>query len=173
MRIALSLILVLAPFAAVFGQAKEGTRTKEEFIKYVAKRLGTDDAEFLDKVFKAIDTDGDGKVSAEEFAKRREAMRKVRGGGSGRGRGASKPPEEGDDKEADFLAHSRRAAPRDAFAVLDRPKMSKAAAAKLSNAEPVIGVLVGGEARAYTVAVMGRHELANDVCGKVPIAVSW
>jgi len=166
MRIVVSLLLLLTP---VFGQAKEGTRTKEEFIKYVSERMGSADRDFLERLFRAVDTDGDGKVSAGEFAKRREALRKVRGGG----RADPKPPERKDDPEADFGANSRRAAPRDAFPVLDRPKMTKAADARLGAAEPVIGVVVGGEARAYPVAVMGRHELANDVCGKVPIAVSW
>jgi len=37
----------------------------------------------------------------------------------------------------------------------------------------VIGVRVGGAAKAYPVHVMGVHELVNDVCGDVPIAASW
>jgi len=172
MRITALLILLLVPPGAVLGQAEDGSRTKVEFLEYVAERLGAKDEEFLEKLFKAVDKDGDGIVSAAEFEKRMQALREVRGGG-----GRSRRPEPGqrklDDKEADFEAASRRAAPRDAFPVLDNPKMTKAAAAKLSDAEPVIGVVVGGEARAYSVAVMGRHELANDVCGKTPIAVSW
>jgi hypothetical protein len=37
----------------------------------------------------------------------------------------------------------------------------------------VIGVSVGKEHKAYPVAVMGRHELANDTCGGQPIAAAW
>lgn len=75
----------------------------------------------------------------------------------------------------DFRQHSRRAAPRDAFPVFDHPAMSSAAEADraLRPDDWVIGVVQGGEARAYPVAVMGVHELGNDTCGGVPIAVSW
>jgi hypothetical protein len=38
--------------------------------------------------------------------------------------------------------------------------------------DPVIGIEIGGEAKAYPLVVMGSHELANDVCGGKPIAVS-
>lgn len=79
-----------------------------------------------------------------------------------------------DDPEKHYEQNSRRAAARDAFPVLDHPKMVNAAeAADMRDEDRVIGVDVGGEARAYPIAVMGRHELANDTCGKTPIAVSW
>lgn len=75
----------------------------------------------------------------------------------------------------DFDRYARRAVPRDAFPVLDRPTLlsSEEATLELRPDEPVIGVYLGGEARAYPVSVMGNHELANDVCGGIPIAVSW
>lgn len=77
--------------------------------------------------------------------------------------------------ERDFRANARRAAPRDAFPVLESPALSTAADGDkaLRPDDWVIGVDIGGEARAYPVAVMGLHELANDTCGGVPIAVSW
>ena len=77
--------------------------------------------------------------------------------------------------EAEFKRDSRRAAPRDAFPVLDSPRMVGVPRANrsLKDSEPVIGIDLGGEQKAYPVAVMGRHELANDTCGKFPIAVSW
>jgi hypothetical protein len=37
----------------------------------------------------------------------------------------------------------------------------------------VIGVALGGEARAYPLLIMGIHEVANDVLGGVPIAVTY
>lgn len=75
----------------------------------------------------------------------------------------------------DFEAASRRAVPRDAFPVFTNPRLTPAdeVGDDLRAADRVIGVFVGGEARAYPVAVMGIHELGNDVCGGVPIAVSW
>ena len=77
------------------------------------------------------------------------------------------------DPEKEFDLHSMRAAPRDAFEVLDHPEMVAAAASKLADDQPVIGVEIDGEAKAYPVRVMGSHELVNDHCGREPIAVSW
>ena len=39
--------------------------------------------------------------------------------------------------------------------------------------DPVIGITVGGQARAYPIDSMGVHELGNDVIADVPIAVTW
>jgi len=79
-----------------------------------------------------------------------------------------------EDLEVEYDRTARRAAKRDAFPVLDNPKMTPAAQARdVRDDEPVIGIAIGKEAKAYPVSVMGRHELANDTCGKVPIAVSW
>lgn len=37
----------------------------------------------------------------------------------------------------------------------------------------VIGVAMGGEARAYPVRVLNWHEIANDTVGGIPIAATW
>jgi hypothetical protein len=85
-----------------------------------------------------------------------------------------KATERGDDLEADYEKHSRRAAPRDAFPVLFDPNLAPASEAyNVQDDEPVIGVALGGEAKAYPISIMGRHELANDTCGGEPIAASW
>lgn len=82
-----------------------------------------------------------------------------------------------EDLEADFDKNHRRAAPRDTFPVLDHPEMLSPEQAEeggaVSATDFVIGVAYGGEARAYPVAIMGRHELANDTIAGLPIAVSW
>ncbi len=39
--------------------------------------------------------------------------------------------------------------------------------------ERVMGVVVNGEARAYPVSVLTRHEIVNDVVGGVPVAVTF
>ena len=78
------------------------------------------------------------------------------------------------DLEEEYDKHARRAAPRDGFPVLNSPKLVPAAKATgIRDDEPVIGIAIGKEAKAYPISVMGRHELANDTCGKTPIAVSW
>ena len=86
----------------------------------------------------------------------------------------AKANERGDDLEADYKKHSMRAAPRDAFPVLFDPKLTPAAeATDIRDEEFVIGVSFGNEAKAYPISIMGRHELANDTCGGIPITSSW
>lgn len=78
------------------------------------------------------------------------------------------------DPEKDFEKHSRRAAPVDAFPVLTDPELTPAlAATMLRDEEPVVGVAIGEEAKAYPISIMGVHELANDTCGGTPIMTSW
>lgn len=85
-----------------------------------------------------------------------------------------KANERGSDLEADYERHSMRAAARDAFPVLFDPKLTPAAEDDSILADEfVIGVVVGDEAKAYPIAIMGKHELANDTCGGIPIAASW
>ena len=39
--------------------------------------------------------------------------------------------------------------------------------------EPIIGLVVGGEARAYSLWHLDRHEIVNDVVGGQAIAATW
>lgn len=82
---------------------------------------------------------------------------------------------EKDDPETDYRRHAHRAVPRDAFPVLNDPKLLSVAAAEkaLRDDDIVIGLVVNGEAQAFSVPVMGRHEILNGSCGGVPIAVTW
>ena len=76
--------------------------------------------------------------------------------------------------EADFDRYAIRAAPRDGFDVLHGPEMVVGSDAEtVREDEFVLGVLVGGEARAYPIGALGTSELINDVCGETPIAASW
>ena len=43
----------------------------------------------------------------------------------------------------------------------------------LPEVEPVIGVIINGEARAYPIRILMWHEIANDTLGGVPIAVTF
>ncbi len=66
---------------------------------------------------------------------------------------------------------------RDTFPVFNDPPMLTAAQAEAQGVifprDAVIGVSLGGEAKAYPITIMGYHELGNDTLGGVPIAVSW
>jgi hypothetical protein len=80
----------------------------------------------------------------------------------------------GDDLEEEYDRLAKRGAARDRFPVLHNPKLVPAAKAKgLRADQPVIGVAIGKEAKAYPISVMGVHELANDTCGGEAITVSW
>jgi hypothetical protein len=79
-----------------------------------------------------------------------------------------------EDLEKEYDRKARRGAARDRFPVLNDPKLTPAKEAKgIRDDEPVIGVALGKEAKAYPISVMGVHELANDRCGGKAIAVSW
>lgn len=39
--------------------------------------------------------------------------------------------------------------------------------------ELILGVEIEGDARAYSVPLLSRHEIVNDVVGGKPIAVTW
>ena len=39
--------------------------------------------------------------------------------------------------------------------------------------EQVLGLSINGEHRAYSVPLLSRHEIVNDVVGGVPVAVTW
>ena len=63
--------------------------------------------------------------------------------------------------------------PRDGIPALDQPKVVPASESPWKDAEIVLGLVVGGEARAYPVAILDWHELVNDTLGGRPVLVSY
>ena len=73
--------------------------------------------------------------------------------------------------------------PRDFLPSLDAPTVMRGSemlrwndehrAKYLVSTDRVAGIVVGGEARAYPLAVLNAHEVVNDTLGGVPIAVSY
>jgi hypothetical protein len=43
----------------------------------------------------------------------------------------------------------------------------------ITNDSRVIGYAVGGDARAYPIRIMNRHELVNDNVAGKPVTVAW
>ncbi len=39
--------------------------------------------------------------------------------------------------------------------------------------EPVVGVSINGDHRAYSIPLLSRHEIVNDTVGGEPIAITW
>ncbi len=63
--------------------------------------------------------------------------------------------------------------PRDGIPALTDPKHVPAAESSWSPDTFVIGVALGGEARAYPIPILNWHELVNDSLGGQPILVSY
>ncbi len=53
------------------------------------------------------------------------------------------------------------------------PQFVPAARANLPDDEPVIGLSVNGDSRAYPAGILYRREIVNDVIGGIPTLVSW
>ena len=63
---------------------------------------------------------------------------------------------------------------KDGIPAIDHPRFVPAAQYRaVDPQEPVIGLLVGGEARAYPLRVLVWHEIVNDEIGGIPVAVTY
>lgn len=67
------------------------------------------------------------------------------------------------------------ALPEDAIRSIDHPKFASGEKAdkQMKEDEPVIGLKVDGEMKAYPLYVLSAHEIVNDVISDKPIAVTW
>ena len=63
---------------------------------------------------------------------------------------------------------------KDGIPAIDHPKFVPVADATfVDDREPVLALEINGDARAYPVQILIWHELANDVVGGTPVAVSY
>ncbi len=67
----------------------------------------------------------------------------------------------------------RQALPQDAIPAIKKPKFVSASKANINPSEPVIGITINGDSRAYSVYLLNSHEIVNDVVGGKPVAVTW
>jgi hypothetical protein len=63
--------------------------------------------------------------------------------------------------------------PKDGIPSIDAPVFAPVAEADLPDQEPVIGLTIGDDARAYPLRILIWHEIVNDVVGGVPVAVTF
>ncbi len=63
--------------------------------------------------------------------------------------------------------------PKDGIPSIDDPQFVPVAEAELPDKEPVIGLVINGDARAYPLRILIWHEIVNDVVGGVPVAVTF
>ena len=68
-----------------------------------------------------------------------------------------------------------RVVPRDLISAVFDPVHIPAAdvGEQVGQATPVIGVSIGGESVAYSVAYLSNREIVNDTVGGKPIVVTW
>lgn len=62
---------------------------------------------------------------------------------------------------------------RDAIPAIRNPRFAASSKASLRPDEKVLGVVIGGEAHAYPLIDLDRHEVVDDVVAGTPIAASW
>ncbi len=53
------------------------------------------------------------------------------------------------------------------------PLLRGRAATYLTPEEPVLGIEIGGDARAYPLRILDWHAVANDTVGRIPVALAW
>ncbi|WP_421852161.1 DUF3179 domain-containing protein [Oricola sp.] len=64
--------------------------------------------------------------------------------------------------------------PRDGIPSIDDPQfIAIAEETSLDEQEPVIGLAINGDARAYPIRIVTWHEIVNDTVGGVPVAVTY
>ncbi|MBL4567254.1 MAG: DUF3179 domain-containing protein, partial [Porticoccus sp.] len=64
--------------------------------------------------------------------------------------------------------------PKDGIPAIDNPKfLSVGKADHLKDTEPVIGLVINGQAKAYPLQVLMWHEIVNDTLGGVPVTVTF
>jgi hypothetical protein len=64
--------------------------------------------------------------------------------------------------------------PKDGIPAIDAPQFAPVAAVgDLEPTEPVIALIIGGDARAYPLRILTWHEIVNDTVGGMPVAVTY
>ena len=82
--------------------------------------------------------------------------------------------------KADFTKHTvpykeilSGGVPRDGIPAIDNPKFAQASELNIKGTEPVIGLNINGEFKAYPLRILMFHEIINDTLGGVPITVTY
>ena len=63
--------------------------------------------------------------------------------------------------------------PRGGIAAITNPQFVTAAEAEISDDAWILGVAIGGKARAYSLNLLNQHEVVNDRIGDMPFAAVW
>ena len=88
---------------------------------------------------------------------------------------AQQPTEpSGESREsADLPPEFQQVLPRGRIAAIDKPEFVTAEEAEISEEAWVLGVVVDGQARAYSLNLLNRHEVVNDRINDKSFAAVW
>jgi len=78
-----------------------------------------------------------------------------------------------DGPNAELPDDFRQLLPRGRIASVDAPTFVPASEAEISDDAWVLGVEIGGEAKAYSLNLLNHHEIINDRFGETPVAAVW
>lgn len=74
---------------------------------------------------------------------------------------------------ADVTDEIHTVLPKDAIPAIFSPVFVRAENANVDKNAPMIGVSINNEHHAYSMYLLNRHEIVNDVVGGEPIASTW
>lgn len=67
----------------------------------------------------------------------------------------------------------RQILPRGRLAAIDQPTYVPASEARIAPSSWVLGVVIDGQARAYSLNLLNHHEVVNDSIGDTRFAAVW
>lgn len=71
------------------------------------------------------------------------------------------------------IAIDRGGPPKDGIPAIDKPRFVRASGAALTADDRVLGIVLGGKARAYPVRILNWHEVVNDRLGGRTVVVTY
>ncbi len=63
--------------------------------------------------------------------------------------------------------------PRGRISAVTQPEFVSADKAEIADDTWVLGVVMNGQAKAYSLNLLNSHEIVNDMFGKKPVAAVW
>ena len=76
-------------------------------------------------------------------------------------------------KEEELFADYEQILPRGGIAAIVNPRYVSASEAQIKDNSYVLGVVVEGQARAFSLNLLNAHEVVNDKVGDVEFAAVW
>ncbi|KAA3615289.1 MAG: DUF3179 domain-containing protein [Calditrichaeota bacterium] len=76
-------------------------------------------------------------------------------------------------QESPVMKEFEQILPRGRIAAITEPIYVPAQAAKIGDESWVLGVIIDGEARAYSLTLLNSHEIVNDKIGETAFAAVW